>query len=75
MFCVLFAVHSGPENLSYFPTVGTRLAPLVFLVCKCLIIQGGSRAALRSQPKKKGCFVSRLLCFVFCLRCILGLKI
>ena len=50
MFCVLFAVHSGLENLSYFAIGSTRLAPLAFLVSKCLIIQGGGRAALRSQP-------------------------
>ena len=42
-------VYSGPENLSYSATRGSRLASLVFLVCKCLIIQGGSMIGLRWQ--------------------------
>ena len=57
-------VYSSPENLSYSATRGSRLASLVFLVCKCLIIQGGSMIGLRWQSKRTG-----YSWLVFCVLC------
>jgi hypothetical protein len=58
-------LYSDPEILSYFATRGRRLASLVFLVCKCLIIQGCSGVRLRAQPKKEEPSVVCGLWFVF----------